>query len=119
MTNDSFAIPHLVVHAGGPKTGSGSIQRAFNPRKPQISQDLLEKLGFQFLFSKNGITSNLGGLVTGISAGHLSSTEVVEWRQFFLSQYGLSTDPESKLFVFSAELLGGPRLTPEPLGASS
>lgn len=106
-------IPRIVVHAGGPKTGSGSIQRAFNPRKPQISQDLLEKLGFQFLFSKNGITSNQGGLVTDISAGHLSDTEVVEWRQFFLSQYGRLTNPESKLFVFSAERMGAPRLTSE------
>lgn len=104
-------IPRIVVHAGGPKTGSGSIQRAFNPQKPQISKDLLEKLDFQFLFSKQGITSNLGGLVNDLYTGHLSSYELEQWRQFFFTQFALPFDLKSRSFIFSAERMGSPHLT--------
>lgn len=103
----------IVLHAGGPKTGSGSVQRAFNPQKPQISQTLLEELEFQFLFAKAGISANLGGLVGDLSAGRMSTQEMLGWKQHLSSQLSRFNKLDSRAYIFSAEFSGAPRLTHE------
>jgi hypothetical protein len=110
MSKESSAIPHIILHAGGPKTGSGSIQRAFNPQKPQISKDLLNNLGFRFFYSQKGITSNLGGLVSQLFSGNLSSYELTQWKHAFSEQIRDPINSRSPAFVFSSERMGSPHL---------
>ncbi len=109
----------IVLHIGGPKTGTGSIQRAFNPQKPQVSLDLLDKLGFQFLYSKNNISSNLGPLVNNLSSENLTTFEKKEWAQSFDLQFDQLKKSQSKSFVFSAERLGDPRINRVSCGRTS
>ena len=111
MSKVSSATPHIILHAGGPKTGSGSIQRAFNPREPQISKDLLDKLGFQFLLSRVGNTSNLGKEVADVTHCKLSSQQIIELRAHFLSQIDREINSELPDLVFSAERIGRPLLS--------
>lgn len=104
------STPSIILHAGGPKTGSGSIQRAFNPqaKEPQIRQSLLDQLGFRFLHSKLNTSANLGRLHNGLVDAKYTDMEINAWRQWLLSQIKKSGCHSQ--YVFSAESAGSPKL---------
>lgn len=98
----------LILHAGGPKTGSSSIQECFSPMQSNLPIDLIGKLGFRLITHQK--TSNLSII-----------TDDLQLRRHSLDEYGLLVqDVKEQIkqgelqgdttFVFSSEHAGRPNL---------
>lgn len=99
--------PLILLHAGGPKTGTSSIQRFFDSRDPSpLSQDLKDCLPFQLLLSNS--SSNLSKLTHNIFSNNLGSQQSIH-RDLILDQ--ISDAGMQKVSVFSAEHAGFPFLS--------
>lgn len=106
----------IVLHAGGPKTGSSSIQRCFHPSEPLISKSLFDSLPFRLLHRPDSKLdyrprANQAPFLDFCWQNVSSSTDIENWKKHYLCQIAdISEQPFGLKFVFSAERAGAPRL---------
>lgn len=105
---------NIILHAGGPKTGSSSIQRTFHPRNSQISSQILSCLPFRMMTRISSASDfrpecnqciNLD-LIWGKQVDEVS---ICKWKQDLRRQIRGSAGP-TETYVFSAERAGAPQI---------
>jgi hypothetical protein len=93
-------INRLVLHAGGPKTGSGAIQKFYQKLKKSKS-NISDRLEFSFLSDQSSF--NLGKIVNQIFKGNFRYS-----LEEFLSVSSGSVPDNCSTLIFSAERAGAP-----------
>jgi hypothetical protein len=107
--------PHIILHAGGPKTGTSSIQRTFHPQKSSISQKILSELPFQMLARQSSPADfdpecNQGRNLDLIWGKRLDEVLINKWKLDLKRQTARNANYSRVSYVFSAERAGAPQL---------
>lgn len=115
MISTSPTKPRIILHAGGPKTGSSSIQRVFHPQKSPLSQSILSDLPFQMLTRQAasadfGPKCNQGRNLDLIWGTELNEALINKWKLDLKQQTTESAKSGRVVYVFSAERAGAPQL---------
>jgi hypothetical protein len=98
--------PQIILHAGGPKTGSSSIQEFYNDNTQSLHPKE-HSLDLPFAFLKDGNGNNLSRLADSIQRGVANEARIFA---ILNSQIAKKSRNREILNVFSAEHAGNPGL---------
>ena len=115
LMNQSKIQQSIILHAGGPKTGTSSIQRTFNPKNFSINGCDLKNIPFKMLTRRLSAEDfsaecNQGRAFKHIWGNSIDLVMVDEWRNDLLSQITRETNHKNISYVFSAERAGAPKI---------
>jgi hypothetical protein len=103
-------MPHIILHAGGPKTGTSSIQRTFDPQGSPIYQRILSERILSDLPSQMLAPYNQGRNLDLLWGKQLDEASINKWKLDLKQQMARSANSGRVAYVFSAERAGAPQI---------